>query len=105
MQKKARASAAAGLALGMTLALPAGAAIVTKNGYEWQQPADFIGLSWNAIAAICPVGSSFLCTGTLNGVDLTQWTFANQDAMWNLFVSYGVPNTPFYAKPRPERNV
>ncbi len=88
--------ALAGACLLASLALPAGAAIVSQNGYQWQQPADFTNLSWNAIAVVCPSGS-FVCSGTLNGMDLTGWTFASQQAVWDLFVSYGVPDTPFSA--------
>ncbi len=59
--------------------------IITVNGNEWLQPALFTNLSWNDINAVCPAG---VCSGELNGYDMTGWTWASIDDVNALFNSY-----------------
>jgi hypothetical protein len=47
---------------------------VIVDDKEWAQPGLFTGLGWDAIAAVCPSG---LCSGELNGYDVTGWTWAS----------------------------
>jgi hypothetical protein len=50
--------------------------IVTVGDREWAQPDLFLDLSWNDIDAVCPGG---ICNGSLNGLDLNGWTWAEDD--------------------------
>jgi hypothetical protein len=61
--------------------------IVVANGKEWLQPDRFLYLSWNQINAVCPAG---VCrdNGTLNGHDMTGWTWASADELNSLFNYY-----------------
>lgn len=62
--------------------------IVTVEGREWAQPDLFTNLSWNDINTVCPAG---VCNGTLDGYDVTGWTWASVNdvnAMFNYFIGY-----------------
>lgn len=59
--------------------------IIAVDGKEWLQPDLFTNLSWNDINAVCPEGA---CTGDLNGHDMTGWTWASDEDMWELFNYY-----------------
>lgn len=70
---------------GYTTAGPITDTVLVRNT-EWAQTDLFAGLSWNDINAVCPAG---LCgNGTLNGFDMAGWTWADTDAMNNLFNHY-----------------
>jgi hypothetical protein len=58
---------------------------VTVADKEWLQPDLFLNLSWNDINAVCPEGE---CSGTLNGYDMTGWTWASVEDMNALFNFY-----------------
>jgi hypothetical protein len=68
---------------------------VSRDGKEWLQPVDFTNLSWNDVNAVCPAG---VCAGTLNGVDVTGYTWASVAGVNALFSEYGIvpplPPTP-----------
>jgi hypothetical protein len=70
---------------GVWLWKPAILGIVVVDGKEWLQPDLFTNLSWNDINAVCPEGA---CAGTLNGQDLTGWTWATVDDLNALFNYY-----------------
>jgi hypothetical protein len=58
---------------------------VTVAGKEWAQVDLFTNLSWNQINAVCPEG---VCTGILNGYDMTGLTWASIDDINALFNYY-----------------
>jgi hypothetical protein len=65
---------------------------IIVNGRTWAQPTQFVtegGLSWNAVNAACPEG---VCEGTLNGYNVTGWTWATQTDMAELFYHYHEDN-------------
>jgi MYXO-CTERM domain-containing protein len=52
--------------------------IVQVADREWYQPKLFTQLSWNEIDAVCPASTGGLCgAGSLNGVSVQGWTWAN----------------------------
>ena len=57
---------------------------VTVIGQDWLQPIDFINLSWSEISTVCDPTTG-ACNGTLNGNDVTGWTWAGVDDLNNLF--------------------
>jgi hypothetical protein len=76
---------------------------VIADGKEWAQVNLFTNkeyalvpsylwtrLSWSAIDAICPSSGGGVCNGSLNGWDMTGWTWASVDEVNSLFNSYGV---------------
>jgi hypothetical protein len=58
---------------------------VAVDGKEWAQVDQFTNLSWNDINSVCPAG---LCSGILNGYDMTGWTWASVDDVSVLFNHY-----------------
>ena len=58
---------------------------IMVDGREWAQVDLFTNLSWNQINAICPMG---VCAGTLNGHDMTGWTWASVEDLNALFNHY-----------------
>ena len=58
---------------------------VTVDGREWAQVDHFTNLSWDDINAVCPEG---VCSGVLNGYDMTGWTWASFDDVSALFNHY-----------------
>jgi hypothetical protein len=58
---------------------------VSVDGREWAQVDLFTNLSWNDINAVCTEGA---CFGTLNGHDMTGWTWAKVDDLNALFNHY-----------------
>jgi hypothetical protein len=58
---------------------------VSVDEKEWLQPDLFTNLSWDDINAVCPEGA---CAGTLNGHDMTGWTWAKVDDLNALFNHY-----------------
>jgi len=71
----------------LCITVPARAAYmspVTVDGRDWLQPIDFINTSWNDVAAVCDAASG-ACNGSLNGDDLTGWTWASVEDTNYLF--------------------
>lgn len=56
---------------------------VNVAGKEWAQVDLFAGLSWNAINNVC--GGSGCVNGTLNGFDMSGWTWASAGDLNALF--------------------
>ena len=67
--------------------------IVIAGGKEWAQPDLFLSLTWNEINVVCPSLSGGICNGgTLNGYDMSGWTWASVDdvnALFNVFLIAG----------------
>ncbi|MCC5888410.1 MAG: PEP-CTERM sorting domain-containing protein [Gammaproteobacteria bacterium] len=57
---------------------------VTVGGKEWAQPVDFTSLSWSTISGVCSADDG-ACSGSLNDVDLTGWSWASTDDLADLF--------------------
>lgn len=49
---------------------------VTVGAYEFAQPADFTGLTWDEMNTACPDGDCDAGLGQLNGFDLSGWRWA-----------------------------
>lgn len=60
---------------------------IVVDGKIWLQPDLFRFLSWNQIVAVCPAGAC-VDHGTLNGFDMTGWTWASTGDMRSLFNHY-----------------
>ncbi len=58
---------------------------ITVDGKEWAQVDLFSVLSWQDIDAVCPAG---VCSGVLNGFDMTGWMWATVEDLNSLFNSY-----------------
>lgn len=71
------------------IAIPSWGQSVIRGGKEWLQPIDFVGLSWDDVAAVCPIPGD-LCSGTMGGTDVTGYKWASIDEINALFNSYGV---------------
>lgn len=67
------------------------AAPVFKDGKEWLQPADFTNLSFAQIDAVCPASAGRVCTGSIDGTDVTGFVFASIADVRALMASYGAP--------------
>jgi len=59
--------------------------IVVAVGKEWAQPDLFVNLDWNEINAVCPAG---VCSGMLQGYNMTGWIWASQNDLADLFNYY-----------------
>lgn len=64
---------------------------VIKDGKEWMQPADFTYNLFSDFANACPADP---CTGSINGIDLTGWTWATGADVNALYALYGIPSAP-----------
>ena len=63
---------------------------VVAHGKEWAQVALFTSLTWYEIDAVCPSANGGVCTtNSLNGWDMTGWTWAGMDEIYALFNAYG----------------
>ena len=83
----------------LLIAVPSYAQNVIRDGKEWLQPADFLGLRWtDDVVAICPA-PSFECTGTLNTTDVTGYTLASIEDVTALLNSYIGTSTPLTSAP------
>lgn len=63
---------------------------VTLDGKEWAQPADFTGISWNTIFAVCGAGP---CIGNLIvpfrfTYEMDGWTWASNAQVQSLFNTF-----------------
>ena len=63
---------------------------VTVDDKEWAQVDQFTNLSWNDINAVCPAG---VCSGILNGYNMTGWTWASFVEFEQLINAYEGPST------------
>ena len=64
--------------------------VFAPDGREWAQPVHFGGLSWQDIEAVCPQLADGVCTGSLNGWDMTGWIWADAGDVSALFNAYGL---------------
>jgi hypothetical protein len=64
---------------------------VLVDGKLWEQPEDFLSLSWDAISAVCDPNTG-ACNGTLNGKNVTGKTWASTAQVGSLFEAVGIPN-------------
>lgn len=64
-----------------------GADTLIVDGNQWAQVDLFINLSWNDVNAACPSG---ICAAgvTLNGYDMSSWTWASVTELESLFINY-----------------
>lgn len=62
------------------------ATVLAPDRNEWSQPMEFLGLTWDEVNSVCPDG---VCTGVLNGYDVTGWTWATIEQANAVFNSYG----------------
>jgi hypothetical protein len=67
---------------------------IFADGKEWLQVSLFTNLSWNDINAVCPVGNGGVCSGALNGHDISGWTWASAPELGALFDYYGFEPPP-----------
>jgi hypothetical protein len=66
--------------------------VITADGKEWAQVDLFTGLSWEDINAVCSADTG-VCSGVLNGYDVTGWTWASVDevnALFNFYIGSAV---------------
>jgi hypothetical protein len=61
--------------------------IIAVDGKQWYQVDLFRNLSWSDIDAVCPHPDG-VCSGLLNGYDMTGWTWASVDDVYALFNGY-----------------
>lgn len=82
------------LALFALSALAAGPAAATHvdltSGREWLQVSTTRGLSWDQISTVCSTTSG-VCSGAIQGLDLSGWTWAARQDVSALFVNSGLP--------------
>src|SRR5262249_35479669 len=50
---------------------------------------DTAGISWSDIASVCSLDGVTACNGTVDGVNLTGWVFANVNQVGQLFSYFG----------------
>ncbi len=78
--------------LGLTFLIYAGPSLavpVIRDGKEWLQPVSFMNVSWNDVVAKCPP-PTHACTGTLNFINLSGYTWAAVADINSLFNAYYV---------------
>ena len=63
--------------------------IITAAGFELAQVDLFTERTWHDIAAVCPIWNNGICDGTLNGWDMTGWTWADWPTINAVFNFYG----------------
>jgi hypothetical protein len=86
-------------ALQQALPVSAQSGSVVVGGKEWLQPADFVNLSYNDIAAVCPPPDG-ICDGQLNSITVTGFRWAAVADVNELFNAYlGDTDTPLTSEP------
>lgn len=72
------------------------AAPVVRDNRMWLQPADLVNVSYDDAIAVCPA-PDFVCKGSLNGINVTGFTFASYRDTYDLLNGYGIdpPITEF----------
>lgn len=63
---------------------------------QWRQLTETSGLTWNELASVCALETG-TCSGTVRGVDLSGWTWANSSQVTALFNRLGVPLNGYVA--------
>ena len=66
----------------------AAAGVNDGNGKEWRQLPETTFVSWNQLAAVCPLDGASPCAGLANGRDVTGWIWATQPQLAALFQQY-----------------
>lgn len=86
--KRATIAGMIALACGTSSSL---AATVYNDGHGkiWRQVTDTQNMSWNDIASVCATDGSTACHGTVNGVNMTSWVFADVEQVGLLFSYFG----------------
>lgn len=64
-------------------------AYVDSQGRQWRQLDTSCGLTWNQVAALCPVDGVTRCTGTINNQSITGWVWATRAQVQQLLVELG----------------
>ncbi len=68
---------------------------VILDNREWRQVADTTNITWNQMATACDIVTG-ACSGSVAGVDVTGWIWADDTAMASLFeVVTGAPTGTF----------
>lgn len=57
---------------------------------RWRQVTETVGLTWNQLNSACPGGP---CSGTINGIDLSGWTWATVEEVRVLFEGLILPGS------------
>jgi uncharacterized repeat protein (TIGR02543 family) len=63
---------------------------VLVNGKRWAPPKLFQDVTWNDVHAACP-GPEGVCSGKLEGVDVTGWTWASAEEVVDLLNAFLIP--------------
>jgi hypothetical protein len=58
-------------------------------GREWRQVAETVGLEWLAVSSRCPTDGITPCAGSLAGVSLDGWIWADVYQVGELFREFG----------------
>jgi RTX calcium-binding nonapeptide repeat (4 copies) len=69
-------------------ATPSAQAAPVQEGKEWRELYQTTGLSWAAIATVCPTDGATACNGSVGGYDLTGWTWATAPQVLALMDDY-----------------
>ena len=70
---------------------------VRVGEHDWLQPVEFTGLNWSEIDSACPASSGGVCNGSLNGIDVSGWTWADSEGvigLFNHFLAEFIPSAP-----------
>ena len=67
------------------------ASVDDGHGKEWRQLIETVGLSRSQVAEVCPQDGASPCVGSVNGIDLTDWVWATDAQVIELF-SYFEPD-------------
>lgn len=74
--------------IAMLLFTSVSATPIVVAGKEWQQVADFTGVLHDEIETVCGLTTGF-CSGQLNNIDISGWTWASSDDVAGLFQAIG----------------
>src|SRR4249920_4206037 len=67
------------------------ASVDDVHGKDWRQLTETLGLSWSQVAQVCPQDGASACVGSVGGVNLTDWVWATDAQVIELF-SYFEPD-------------
>lgn len=81
-------ASAAGVALLASTIASAQIAYVDTQGREWRQVDGLVNVTWLQVEAICPTDGITPCAGSLAGIDLSGWVWANTDQVTELFAEF-----------------
>lgn len=75
--------------------MPSVTSAVVIDSRNWMQVTDTTNLSYNQLSNVCSV-STGICNGSINGIDLNGWTWADNSAVRDMFLSVtGAPSNTF----------